>query len=108
MQSVGLPPSSASAHSKFLSLQPHMAGTPAQARTRDYVIEQDEIVGTRDEVRAYSVWMPHPLSTRVWRISPDPIELDLQEGPVAEDTTSFAFPQVIAIQRIQRRGRCAR
>lgn len=86
--------SSASAHSGFLSLQPHMAGTAAQARTRDYVIEKMKSWGLETEVRSYSIWMPHPVSTRVWRISPDPIELNLQEGRVAEDTTSFAFPQV--------------
>jgi len=86
---------SASAHSKFLSLQPHMAGTPAQARTRDYVIDKMKSWGLETEVRAYSVWMPHPLSTRVWRIAPDPIELNLQEGKVPEDMTSFAFPQVM-------------
>ena len=89
-------PADASAHSRFLSSQPHMAGTPAQARTRDYVINQMKSWGLETEVRAYSVWMPHPLSTRVWRIAPDPIELDLKEGPVAEDTTSSAFPQVMA------------
>ena len=86
--------SSASAHSKFLSLQPHMAGTSAQARTRDYVIDKMKSWGLETEVRTYSVWMPHPLSTRVWRVSPDPIELNLQEGRVPEDSTSFAFPQV--------------
>jgi N-acetylated-alpha-linked acidic dipeptidase len=89
-------PTSASAHSKFLSLQPHMAGTPAQARTRDYVVSQMKSWGLETEVRSYSIWMPHPLSTRVWRIAPDPIELNLQEGPIPEDTTSVAFPQVIA------------
>jgi N-acetylated-alpha-linked acidic dipeptidase len=94
---IGRPsPADASAHSRFLSSQPHMAGTPAQARTRDYVINQMKSWGLETEVRAYSVWMPHPLSTRVWRIAPDPIELDLKEGPVAEDTTSSAFPQVMA------------
>ena len=72
-----------------------MAGTPAQARTRDYVINQMKSWGLETEVRSYSVWMPHPLSTRVWRIAPDPIELNLQEGIVPEDTTSFAFPQVM-------------
>ena len=87
--------SSASMHSKFLSLQPHMAGTPAQARTRDYVIDKMKSWGLETEVRSYSVWMPHPLSTRVWRIAPDPIELNLQEGVIPEDTTSFAFPQVM-------------
>ena len=88
-------PSSASAHSKFLSFQPHMAGTPAQARTRDYVVSQMKSWGLETEVRSYSVWMPHPLSTRVWRITPDLIELNLQEGPIPEDTTSVAFPQVM-------------
>ncbi len=97
VDAIGRPsPADASAHSRFLSSQPHMAGTPAQARTRDYVINQMKSWGLETEVRAYSVWMPHPLSTRVWRISPDPIELDLKEGPVGEDTTSSAFPQVMA------------
>jgi N-acetylated-alpha-linked acidic dipeptidase len=93
---IGRPsPSIASAHSKFLSFQPHMAGTPAQARTRDYVVSQMKSWGLETEVRSYSVWMPHPLSTRVWRIVPDPIELNLREGPIPEDTTSVAFPQVM-------------
>ncbi|MEO8910545.1 MAG: M20/M25/M40 family metallo-hydrolase [Gemmatimonadaceae bacterium] len=89
-------PSSASAQSRFLSLQPHMAGTAAQARTRDYVISQMKSWGLETEVRSYSVWMPHPLSTRIWRISPNPIELDLKEGIIPEDTTSSAYPQVMA------------
>src|SRR6267142_2933 len=89
-------PSSASAHSRFLSLQPHMAGTPAQARTRDYVINQMKSWGLETEVRSYRVWMPHPVSTRVWRIGPNPVELDLKEGVVPEDTTSSAYPQVMA------------
>ena len=89
-------PSNADADSRFLSLQPHMAGTPAQARTRDYVIAQMKSWGLETEVRSYKVWMPHPLSTRVWRIAPDPLELKLDEGPIAEDTTSVSFPQVKA------------
>src|SRR4051812_5647626 len=89
-------PRSADAHSRFLSSQPHMAGTPAQARTRDYVISQMKSWGLETEVRSYKVWMPHPITTRAWRISPDPMELNLVEGPIAEDTTSVAYPQVIA------------
>jgi N-acetylated-alpha-linked acidic dipeptidase len=73
-----------------------MAGTPAQARTRDYVIAQMKSWGLETQVRAYRVWMPHPVSTRAWRIAPDPLELKLSEGPIAEDTTSVALPQVMA------------
>lgn len=89
-------PSSASSYSRFLSLQPHMAGTPAQARTRDYVIDQMKSWGLETQVRSYTVWMPHPISTRVWRTAPNPIELDLTEGVIPEDTTSSAYPQVLA------------
>ena len=94
---VGRPSgANAAVHSRFLSERPHMAGTPAQARTRDYVIAQMKSWGLETEVRSYKVWMPHPVSTRVWRVSPDPIELKLNEGPIADDTTSVAFPQVMA------------
>lgn len=88
--------SRASAHARVLSQQPHMAGTAAQARTRDYVIGQMKSWGLETEVRSYNIWMPHPQSTRVWRTAPNPIELNLEEGAIGEDTTSFAFPQVIA------------
>jgi N-acetylated-alpha-linked acidic dipeptidase len=73
-----------------------MAGTPAQARTRDYVLSQMKSWGLETEMRTYRIWMPHPVSTRVWRISTAPVELNLQEGPIPEDTTSVAFPQVMA------------
>ena len=53
-------PASASAHSKQLSKETHVAGTPAQARTRDYVIDQMKKWGIDTEVRTYDVWMPHP------------------------------------------------
>jgi len=88
-------PATAAALSRALSMQPHMSGTPAQARTRDYVIGQMKSWGLETEVRSYKIWMPHPVTTRVWRIAPDPLELNLQEGPVAEDTTSVSFPQVL-------------
>ena len=38
-------------HSSALSRETHVAGTPAQARTRDYVIEQMKALGPRDRGR---------------------------------------------------------
>jgi N-acetylated-alpha-linked acidic dipeptidase len=81
-------PSSASAHSKQLSRETHVAGTPAQARTRDYVIAQMKAWGIETQVRAYDVWMPHPTSVHVARVSPQPKELPLPEPPVPGDPTS--------------------
>ena len=81
-------------HSRALSAKPHMAGTAQQAWTRDYVIAKMKSWGLETSVREYSVWMPHPLSVRAWRVSPKPVELKLPEGPVAEDSTSWLYPQI--------------
>jgi N-acetylated-alpha-linked acidic dipeptidase len=89
-------PDIAAAHSKQLSRETHVAGTAAQARTRDYVIDQMKKLGIETEVRTYNVWMPHPTSVRVSRVSPQPKDLSLAEPPVAGDPTSalWQYPTV--------------
>ena len=42
-------------HSRALSKETHVAGTPAQERTRDYVIQQMRAMGLETEVRTYDV-----------------------------------------------------
>jgi len=85
-------PDSASAHSRVLSREAHVAGTPAQARTRDYVLERMKSWGLETESRTYSVWLPHATSVRVERIAPSPKEFDLREPSVIGDPTSL-LPQ---------------
>jgi N-acetylated-alpha-linked acidic dipeptidase len=89
-------PASAAALSKQLSHETHVAGTPAQAWTRDYVIGQLKKWGIETQVRAYDVWMPHPTAVHVSRVSPQPKELPLAEPPVAGDPTSalWQYPTV--------------
>lgn len=87
----------AEGHSRVLAEQPHVAGTQAQAATRDYVIAQMRALGMQTEVREYRVWLPHPTLTRLWRISPGSNELALAEGPVGEDPTSSAWAQVLPV-----------
>ena len=84
-------PERARAHSRALSAETHVAGTPAQARTRDYVIEQMRRMGLETEVRRYRVYLPHATSVHLWRISPNARELPLAEPPVAGDSTSPAW-----------------
>lgn len=88
-------PADASALSRALSIEPHVAGTPAQARTRDIVASSLRSYGITPEIRTYSVYMPHPTSVHLYRVSPNATELPLPEGPVAEDSTSFTHPQVL-------------
>ena len=78
----------ARAHSKALSVETHVAGTPAQSRTRDYVIAQMKAMGLETEVRRYDVFLPHPTSVQVWRTSPRPKALSLAEPAVAGDPAS--------------------
>ena len=79
---------SSRAHSRVLSAVPHVAGTPAQARTRDYVLRQMQSWGLDTATRAYTVYLPHATSVRAWRLSPVPVELALAEPPVRGDPQS--------------------
>lgn len=86
----------ARAHSAVLSAEAHVAGTPAQERTRDYVLAQMRAMGLQTEVRSYSVFIPHATSARLWRVAPDERELPLGEPAVEGDSTSgkWQYPSV--------------
>ena len=86
----------ARAHSRALSAAAHVAGTPGQARTRDYVIAQMKAMGLETEVRRYDVFMPHPTSVQVWRVSPRPKAFSLAEPSIAGDPTS-STPQYLTV-----------
>jgi len=89
-------PARAQAHSRALSAETHVAGTPAQARTRDYVVARMREMGLETEVRHYRVYLPHATSVHLWRVSPDARELPLAEPPVPGDSTSslWQYPTV--------------
>ncbi|HST60617.1 MAG TPA: M20/M25/M40 family metallo-hydrolase [Longimicrobium sp.] len=89
-------PEIARRHSRALTAEPHVAGTPAQRRTADYVIQQMRDMGLETEVRTYRVWLPHATAVRVWRVAPDTMELDLPEPAIPGDpaTTQWQYPTV--------------
>ncbi len=78
---------------RALADRPHIAGTPAQARTRDLVIDALKGFGLETEVREYEVWLPHTVEYGVWRIAPAPKKLDLREGSTPSDPTTVAHPE---------------
>nr|MBA3892018.1 M20/M25/M40 family metallo-hydrolase [Gemmatimonadaceae bacterium] len=73
---------------RALTAEPHIAGTDAQARTRDYVIAQMQGWGIATHAEQHDVWLPHPVDAGVWRVSPSPLALDLLEPPVPGDASS--------------------
>jgi N-acetylated-alpha-linked acidic dipeptidase len=85
----------ARAHAQALSARSHIAGTPAQAITRDYVLDQMRSWGLAAEMREYEVWMPHTAEARVWRVAPDTLELVLAEGPIVSDPVTSESGQIV-------------
>lgn len=79
-------------HVRSLTREPHVAGTQAQARTRDYVVAQMRGWGIETSAKQYDVWMPHAVEARVWRVSPAPRELRLTEPPVPGDAGTVHRP----------------
>lgn len=83
-------------HSRELSKEPHVAGTPAQMRTRDYVIAQMKSMGIETESRGYDVWLPHATGVKVWRMGRDTTELNLVEPAIAGDPVT-AMPAYLTV-----------
>ena len=93
---AGPMPARARAHSQALSIEPHVAGTPAQARTRDYVISQMKAMGLETEVRTYDVWLPHATAVKITRMGTDTVALDLTEPPIPGDPVT-EMPQYLTV-----------
>ena len=85
----------ARAHSLALTARSHIAGTPAQAITRDYVLDRMREWGLATEAREYHVWLPHSTEVRVWRTAPDTLELVLAEGPIPDDPVTAESGQIV-------------
>src|SRR5438552_16098769 len=72
-----------------LSALPHMAGTPAQAATRDYVLEHLRSWGVDAWSKEYTVYIPQPEVVAAWVMAgprAKPAQLSLLEpgcGPQA-------------------------
>ncbi|MFN9214488.1 MAG: M20/M25/M40 family metallo-hydrolase [Gemmatimonadota bacterium] len=75
-------------HMRWLSSRTHVAGTPRQRETADYVLREMAAMGL-DTVRyAYDVWLPHPDSAVVELVAPTRRRLRLGEPVLAADPTS--------------------
>ena len=55
--------------SRDLSAVPHMAGTPAQATTRDYVLDKMKSWGIDAWTKEYTIYLPQPDTVAAWIIN---------------------------------------
>ncbi len=82
--------------SRTLSAVPHMAGTPAQATTRDYALERMRAWGLDAWSKEYTIYLPHPDTVAAWmlaRAGAVPVRLSLAEPAVAGNPVTTG-PQV--------------
>jgi len=85
-------PARAQRRSAALSREPHIAGTPAQLRTAEYVLAEMRAMGLEVERRSYDVWLPHATRVSVTRLAEGrgraAVALDLTEPPIAGDSAT--------------------
>ncbi len=79
---------SARRHARVLAGAPHVAGTPAQTATADYVLRQMHGWGLDTARVPFRVYLPYHDSTIVERIAPRRVRLNLDEPPVPGDPTT--------------------
>jgi N-acetylated-alpha-linked acidic dipeptidase len=60
--------------SRILSAVPHMAGTPAQATTRDYALERMRAWGLEAWSKEYTVYLPQPDTVAAWVLTGSRVE----------------------------------
>jgi len=87
--------------SRDLSAVPHMAGTPAQATTRDYVLDRMKSWGIDAWSKEYTIYLPQPDTVAAWLI---PQRGSPQKLSLAEPVTGGGSADT-AVQRLYRRWR---
>lgn len=79
---------SAEAHLRYLTSEPHLAGTPGSKRVAEYVRDQLRSYGFEAELVSYDVWLPHPKQVRLELVAPDRMELARPEEAIEADPSS--------------------
>ncbi len=88
-------PKQAEEHLRILTAAPHMAGTPEDKQTADYVAQQFRQDGLQTEIIEYKVWMNYPKEISVDVVAPEGVKM---HGPTRERVSDDRFqddPRVV-------------
>ncbi len=83
-------PKLAEEHLRVLTKVPHMAGTPEDKATADYVASRFREAGLETEIVEYKVWMNYPQSIQVDVTSPEGV---VMHGPTRERVEGDNFQE---------------
>ncbi len=89
-QFMALPdPAKAEAHHKILTTEPHMAGSPADRRTAEYVLQQFRSYGLEADIEEFPVVLSEPGEVKLALLEPvkfsGPTSEFVAEDPVSKD-----------------------
>lgn len=82
-------PKLAEGHLRILTQAPHMAGTPEDKATAEYVAKKFREAGLDTEIVEYKVWMNYPAEIRIDMTEPAGVEM---HGPRREHVEGDTFP----------------
>lgn len=78
----------AEAHLRFLTAEPHLAGTPGSKRVAEYVRDQLRRFGFEAELVRYDVWLPHPKEVTLELVAPERMALARPEEAIEGDAST--------------------
>jgi len=81
-------PKLAKEHLQVLTSAPHIAGSPEDRRTAEYVLDRYKAAGLDAYVQPYRVWMGLPLDIRVDVVAPESV---VMHGPLRERVSEDPF-----------------
>ena len=81
-------PQLAKKHLQILTAAPHVAGSPEDRHTAEYVLQQYMAAGLDASIQAYKVWMALPLDVRVDVVAPEGV---VMHGPSPEHVSDDPF-----------------
>ena len=81
-------PKLAKQHLQILTAAPHVAGSPEDRRTAEYVLQQYTAAGLDASIQPYKVWMALPLDIRVDVVAPAGV---VMHGPSPERVSDDPF-----------------
>ena len=88
-------PTLAEAHLRALTAEPHMAGTPEDKKTAEYVAQKFRAAGLETQIVEYRVLLPRPLEVSIDVTAPANVHM---HGPTRERVDSDTFqddPRVV-------------
>jgi N-acetylated-alpha-linked acidic dipeptidase len=88
-------PARAEQHLKILTAQPHVAGSPEDKATADYVAKNFAIAGLETETVKYSVWMNRPAEVSVSVTAPPNVKMNGPRPEHVEGDPTADNPRVL-------------